>query len=72
MNDQHFCQLMPGSHAARKNGCSCEMSGVTQFRADPACPIHGVAAFKRLLHSPEGRSAIERFREQIIGEMASS
>jgi hypothetical protein len=67
MHDQYFCLLMPGSLAARKKGCSCEMSGVTQFRADPACPIHGVAAFKRLLQNPEGRTAIERFREQIIG-----
>jgi hypothetical protein len=63
---QFVCLLMPGSHGARKKGCSCEMSALT-FRADPACSIHGVAAFKRLLRSPEGRAEIERFRERIIG-----
>jgi hypothetical protein len=67
MDDNYFCLLMPGSHGARKKGCSCEMSALTQFRADPACSIHGVAAFKRLLRSPEGRAEIERFRERIIG-----
>jgi len=67
MDDQYFCLLIPGSHAAKKKKCSCEMSAFTQFRADPACAIHGVAAFKRLLRSPEGRAAIEYFRERIIG-----
>jgi len=67
MNDNNFCLLIPGSHAARKRRCSCEISTITQFRADPGCSIHGVAAFKRLLRTPEGKAAIQRFRDQVIG-----
>lgn len=60
-----FDELIPGSPVARRRGCTCSISAGPQFKADPACPKHGVAIFKRLLQSPEGKSAIERFRRRL-------
>jgi hypothetical protein len=57
-----FDQLMPASLAARRRGCTCSAPVGLEFKADPACAVHGVAIFKRLLRSPEGKSAIERLR----------
>jgi hypothetical protein len=63
--EENFMILMPASAAAKRRGCSCSMSADSQFKADPACSIHGVAIFKRLLKSPDAKAAIERFRRCI-------
>jgi hypothetical protein len=57
-----FDELIPASSAARRRGCTCSGPASREFKADPACPVHGVAVFKRLFQSPEGKSSIERFR----------
>jgi hypothetical protein len=57
-----FDELIPASSAARRRGCTCSVPAGPDLKADPACPVHGVAVFKRLLNSPEGRSAIKRLR----------
>jgi hypothetical protein len=61
----NFVDLMPASAAARRRGCSCSMSADTQFKPDPDCLIHGVVIFKRLLQSPDGKTAIQRFRRLV-------
>ena len=63
--EENFVGLMPASAAAKRRGCSCSMSADSQFKADPACSIHGVAIFKRLVKSPDGMAAIEQFRRWV-------
>jgi hypothetical protein len=61
-----FDELPPASWAARQKGCTCD-GGTADLRADPACKIHGVAAFKRARRGTDGKASIERFRQKVIG-----
>jgi hypothetical protein len=62
-----FDELPPASMAARQRGCTCD-GGTTDLKADPACKVHGVAAFKRARRSAEGKAAIDRFRMVVQGQ----
>ena len=63
--DIESVELVPGSPAAKRMGCSCCISAGTQFKADPNCTLHGVLVLKRLRRLPDGMAAIERFRRHV-------
>jgi len=61
-----FIELIPGSPWARRAGCTCLLQSEGRaLKADPACPIHGVAIFRCMVQTAEGRSTIDRFRQNL-------
>ena len=62
---------VPGSWSARRRGCTCGLPRRSYLRADPECPIHGVTILKRMLITPGGKIAIERFRQRIERQILS-
>jgi hypothetical protein len=67
-DERHARPIFLSAHA--RIACSEEervfVRNVRASRNSEPIPL-AVAAFKRLLQNPEGRTVIERFREQIIG-----